>query len=146
MNGFSWLQLCQAACCLCFACVYSSCKPIYIYIYLCVSCLVTVVGKLRMQLSDTNCVCCASNFRVGRALVCSVPGLAMRLQPRVTSLGSPLGAGTRRNAKVAQARLESFRRLRAAGVSVPRLMTTGGVAALKFGQTVMGVSNKALLQ
>ena len=33
----------------------------------------------------------------------------MRFQPRVTSLGSPLGAGTRRNAKVAQARLESFR-------------------------------------
>ena len=71
--------------------------------------LVTVVSKLRLQLSDTKCVCCASNFRVGRALVCSVPGLAMRFQPRFTSLGSPLGAGTRRNAKVAQARLESFR-------------------------------------
>ena len=48
--------------------------------------LVTVVGKLRMQLSGTKCVCCASSFRIGRTLACSVPGLALRFRPRVSSL------------------------------------------------------------
>ena len=54
---------------------------------------------------------------------------------------------------VAHARLKSFRarkmrfrRLRAAGVSIPRLIRTGGVAALTFRQAVTGVSNKPLLQ
>ena len=77
----------------------------------------------------------------------------MRFAPRVTSLGSALGAGTRRNMTVAHTRLKSFRarkmrfrRLRAAGVSMPRLMRTGGVAALTFEQAVTGVSNKLLLQ
>ena len=55
--------------------------------------------------------------------------------------------------RVAHARLASFRarktrfqRLRSAGVSVPHLMRTGGIAALTFGQAVTGVSNKLLLQ
>ena len=39
-----------------------------------------------------------------------------------------------------------FRRLRDAGVNIPRLMRTGGVAALTYGQAVTGVSNKLLLQ
>ena len=55
--------------------------------------------------------------------------------------------------KVANARLASFRlrkklfqRLRNSGVDTPRLMRTGGIAALTFGQAVTGVSNKMLLQ
>ena len=63
--------------------------------------LVTIVGKLRMKLSTTKCVGCASNFRVGRTLASAVPGIVLKFQPRVTPLGSPLGAGTRRNTKVA---------------------------------------------
>ena len=55
--------------------------------------------------------------------------------------------------KVANARLANFRarrgrfqRLRSSGVDTSRLMRTGGVAALTYGQAVTGVSNKLLLQ
>ena len=44
------------------------------------------------------------------------------------------------------ARIPRFKRLRNAGVDIPRLMRTGGIAALTFGQAVTGVSNKLLLQ
>ena len=115
--------------------------------------LLSVMVQLRMRLSDSKCVCCASSFRIGRSLAGSVPGLVMRFAPRVTSLGSALGAGTRRNMTIARARLANFRarktrfqRLRDAGVNVPRLMRTGGVAALTYGQAVTGVSNKLLVQ
>ena len=115
--------------------------------------LVSVMVQLRMRLSDTKCVCCASSTRIGRAIVAAATGLQLRLAPRVTSLGSALGAGRRRNMKVAHARLagfqsrkKRFRRLRNAGVDTARLMRTGGIAALTFGQAVIGVSNKLLLQ
>ena len=115
--------------------------------------LVSVMVMLRMRLSDSKCVCCASSIRIGRSLVGAVPGLKLRFVPRVTSLGSALGAGRRRNVKVAHARLANFRarkarfkRLQKARVNVPRLMRTGGVAALTYGQAVTGVSNKLLLQ
>ena len=55
--------------------------------------------------------------------------------------------------KVANARLTNFRlrkkrfqRLRNSGVDTSRLMRTGGIAALTFGQAVTGASNKMLLQ
>ena len=115
--------------------------------------LLSVMSQLRMRLSDSKCVCIASNVRIGRLLADSVPGLVLRCAPRVTSLGSALGAGTRRNITVAHARLSNFRarkarfrRLRAAAVSIPRLMRIGGVAALTFGQAVTGVSDKLLLK
>ena len=115
--------------------------------------LVYVMALLRMRLSDTKCVCCASSLRIGRELTNAVPGLKLRYAHRVTSLGSALGAGRRRNMMVAHARLASFRarkarfqRLRSAGVDVPRLLRTGGIAALTYGQAVTGVSNKLLLQ
>ena len=99
--------------------------------------LVYVMALLRMRLSDTKCVCCASSLRIGRELTTAVPGLKLRYAHRVTSLGSALGAGRRRNMMVAHARLASFRarkarfqRLRSAGVDVPRLLRTGGMAAL----------------
>ena len=83
----------------------------------------------------------------------AAPGLALRLAQRVTSLGSALGAGRRGNMKVANARLTNFRlrekrfrRLRSSGVDTSRLIRTGGIAALTFGQAVTGVSNKVLLQ
>ena len=43
-------------------------------------------------------------------------------------------------------RKDRFRRLRCAGVDTARLMRTGGVSALTFGQAVTGVSNKLLQQ
>ena len=45
-----------------------------------------------------------------------------------------------------QLRKRRFRRLRCAGVDTARLMRTGGVSALTFGQAVTGVSNKLLQQ
>ena len=115
--------------------------------------LVSVMVLLRMRLSDTKCVCCASSTSIGRAIINAVPGLKLRLAPRVTSLGSALGAGRRRNTKVAearladfQARLKRFRRLRYAGVDTARLMRTGGISAMSFGQAVTGVSDKLLLR
>ena len=45
-----------------------------------------------------------------------------------------------------QLRKKRFRRLRNAGVDTARLMRTGGISALTFGQAVTGVSNKLLLQ
>ena len=43
-------------------------------------------------------------------------------------------------------RLPRFRRLRAAGVSTARLLRTGGVAAMPYGQAVMGVAPSVLLR
>ena len=40
--------------------------------------LVVVISQLHTQLLGTKCACCASSFRISRALACSVPGLAMR--------------------------------------------------------------------
>ena len=115
--------------------------------------LVSIIAQLRMRLSDTKCVCCASSLRIGRAMTGAVPGLKLRFAHRVTSLGSALGASRRRTMKVANARLANFRarrgrfqRLRSSGVYMSRLMRTGGVAALTYGQAVIGVSNKLLLQ
>ena len=71
--------------------------------------LLSVIGMLRMRLSDSMCFCCASNFRIARALADSVPGLVLRFAPRVASLGSALGAGSRRNMTVVRTRLENFR-------------------------------------
>ena len=71
---------------------------------------------------------------------------------RVTSLGSALGAGRRRNMLVAKKRLKEFRArrkrfgvLKKSKVSVPRVLRTGGTAALTFGQETMGVSPSMLL-
>ena len=90
---------------------------------------------------------------LGLALVQALPELALRYQRQVTSLGSGLGAGVRRNAHVTKKRLASFRQrrprfrcLRRAGVRVGRLMRTGGAAALSFGQAVVGVAPGMLLQ
>ena len=44
--------------------------------------LLSVIKQLRMRLSDSKCVCCASSFRVGRSLAGSVPGLVMRFAIR----------------------------------------------------------------
>ena len=109
--------------------------------------------EMRLTFSATKNVCCASQSRIGLALVQALPELTLRYQRRVTSLGSGLGGGVRRNAGVAKTRLVAFKRrrgrfrsLRRAGVRVDRLVRTGGTAALSFGQAVVGVSPAMLLQ
>ena len=111
------------------------------------------LAAMRLTLSDTKNVCCASLLRIGLELVRTLPLLRLRYRHRVTSLGSGLGAGRRRNALVVATRLAKFvcrrgrfRRLRRVGVRTDRLMRTGGTAALQFGQATTGVSNAALLR
>ena len=66
-------------------------------------------------------------------------------------MGAPLGAGTRRNCRVAlkrtadfRLRMPRFRKLRRLGIHTAKLMRTGGVAALTYGQGVVGVSPSTL--
>ena len=118
-----------------------------------VRCIVASFVMMRLTFSPTKNVCCASRPRLGLALVKSLPDLAIRYRHRVVSLGSGLGAGRRRNAQVASARLTKFvqrrgrfRWLRRSGVRTDRLLRTGGVSALQFGQAVIGVSPATLLR
>ena len=115
--------------------------------------IVSKFTSMRLTFSDTKNVCCASRPLLGQALVRALPELSLRYQHRVVSLGSALGAGRRRNAQVATRRLAAFvarrgrfRRLRRAGIRTDRLMRTGGIAALTFGQGVTGVSPALLLK
>ena len=82
----------------------------------------------------------------------AIEGLTISVASRVTSLGSGLGAGCRRNMKQVAKRLRAFKRrkfmfkrLRRAGVRTDRLMRTGGIAFLTFGQRALGVSSSLLL-
>ena len=95
---------------------------------------------MRLSFSDTKNVCCASRARFGIAVVSALPDITVSYKHRVTSLGSGLGAGRRRNAGVVAKRLGSFvrrrarfRRLRRAGVRTDRIIRTGGSAAMEFG-------------
>ncbi len=106
-----------------------------------------------LEVSRKKSVCTASSAATGIAIQRGLLRFAVRYVDRVKSLGSGLGAGTRRNARVTagrlrafQLRLPRFRRLRAAGVSTARLLRTGGVAAMTFGQSVVGVAPSLLLQ
>ncbi len=80
-------------------------------------------------------------------------GLSAKAANRVASLGSGLGAGTRRNVLIVKKRLKGFvgrrhrfKRLRAAGLKTDRLLRTGGISAMTFGQRALGGSNTTLLQ
>ena len=56
----------------------------------------------------------------------------------MTQVRKRLGAFVNRRAK--------FKRLRAAGVRTDRLLRTGGISAMTFGQRALGVSDAVLLQ
>ena len=106
-----------------------------------------------MSISRTKSFCTASTAALGKRLVDRLSEFNLQLCDRVTSLGSALGAGKRSNAKELQQRLNAFkkrspryRKLVAAGVCSKKLMRTGGVSALTFGQAATGVSNTNLLQ
>ena len=114
--------------------------------------LAAAIASMRMRLSATKSVLCASRHRMGRAIMAALPALALQYRHRVTSLGAALGAGRRRNATVAASRLKGFiarrnlfRRLTRVGVNVSRLMRTGGAAALQYDQSLTGVSNRTLV-
>ena len=81
----------------------------------------------------------------------SFQGLTVRDAARVTSLGSCLGAGVRRNMlqvgkrlRAFVARRSRFKKLRAAGIRPERILRIGGASALIFGQRALGVSDSFL--
>ncbi len=93
----------------------------------------------------------ASSRAVGAAVAASLRRWGFSYVDRVKGLGAAMGAGVRRNAKVARQRLAKFikrrarfRRLRAAGVRIARLINTGGNAYLSHGQADTGVATSLL--
>jgi hypothetical protein len=83
----------------------------------------------------------------------AIEGITIRVAGRVTSLGTGLGAGRRRNMTQAVKRLSSRKQrrnrskmLKRAGVKTDRIVRTGGVAYITFGQKSLGVSDSLLLQ
>ena len=105
-----------------------------------------------MSFSDTKNVTCASTHKLADDVCAGLTGIIVKPVPRCVSLGSGLGAGTRRNVQQLSKRLAKFRkrlprfkRLRRASVRTDRLLRTGGLAAMNFGQKAMGVSNSMLM-
>ena len=86
-----------------------------------------------MAVSRTKSLCTASTPSIGARLAEGLREFGIRFYGRVTSLGSAIGAGRRRNAKVLNKRLKAFkargprfRKLATAGICTKRLMRTGG--------------------
>ena len=100
-----------------------------------------------MEVSRAKSYCTASTAAIGKRLEHGLRRYGIKLQKRVMSLGSALGAGRRRNAMGLRKRLRGFlaraprfRSLAAVGVKTQRLLRTGGIAALSFGRAVTGVA------
>ena len=97
--------------------------------------------------------CASSCPRVARAIAQRLDKYNFLQAERVVSLGVGLGGGNKRSTFVLSKRLRAFvrriprfRKLRRAGVSVGRVLRTGGTAAFTHGQAVCGVSPSMLLQ
>ena len=113
--------------------------------------MVKDLQELRLTLSDTKNVVCATTESLAQETLKWFTGFAITAANRIVSLGSGLGAGSRRNAKQMRKRLKAFttrrrrfKRLRASGVRTDKLLRTGGNAAMVYGQRAMGVSNVML--
>ena len=105
-----------------------------------------------MRFSDTKNVCCASSNALARAVVRSCKNIKIKAVSSVVSLGTEFAAGTRRRTGKSRRRLAAFaaRRhrfevLRRARVDTGKLLRTGGVSALTYGQKALGVSPSVLL-
>ena len=92
-------------------------------------------------------------MRLGQELGGQLAQYGVQFNMKNKSLGTGLGSGVRRNALVINTRLKRFRQrlgryrlLRKAGVDTSRVLRTGGVAALTFGQSPLGVSPSILVQ
>lgn len=106
-----------------------------------------------MEVSATKSICTASSEKLGRGIADDLADCRIPFARMVKSLGTGLGAGRRRCAMVLNKRIKQFRKrisrfrgLRRAGVDTTRVLRTGGVAALTFGEIAAGVSPSMLLQ
>ena len=96
---------------------------------------------------------CASSRSLARHAVGPFSHASVSVSDRVTSLGSGPAAGRRRNMLQARERLKAFRArrgrfqmLKRCGVKTDRLLRTGGISVLTFGQHALGVSVTMLRQ
>ena len=117
-----------------------------------VNLFVSELSELRLTFSDKKNVVCATTRALAEMAADAFDIISVTVAQRVTSLGSGLGAGKRRNMlnvrkrlKAFRARGDRFKNLRAAGCQTDRLLRTGGIAALTFGQRALGVSDSMLL-
>ena len=104
------------------------------------------------EVSTTKSLCTASSPSLGRRIAGALARYGIQYKDRVVSLGSALGGGRRRNAQVIAKRLQAFRRrlprmrkLVKAKVCTKRILRTGGIASLTYGQAVTGVATTVLL-
>ena len=109
--------------------------------------------RMRLEFSPTKNATSASSDSLSKQVCEGLVGIAVAAMSRCVSLGTGLGAGTRRNCQQARkrlgafrARLPRFKALRRARVHTDRLLRTGANSAMTFGGRAMGVSDSTLLQ
>ena len=106
-----------------------------------------------LVLSRTKNRVVASCRELGEAISDGLKAWNVIRCPLVKMLGVGSTAAVRRNTAVATARTAAFLRrrgqfgkLRKAGVDIARLLRTGGLASVQFGQAAMGVADYPLMQ
>ena len=106
-----------------------------------------------LVLSRTKNRVVASCRELGEAISDGLKAWNVISCPLVKMLGVGSTAAVRRNTAVATARTAAFLRrrgqfgkLRKAGVDIARLLRTGGLASVQFGQAAMGVADYPLMQ
>ena len=109
------------------------------------------VAALRLDVSASKSCGVASSVRLAAALQLSLAAHGVKFQAAVKQLGVDRSSGRRRFTQAQHGRLTAFKRrlprlarLRRAGVSTARIMRTGGLAALNYGQSVLGVADGPL--
>ena len=122
----------------------------------CIRIIAEGILEAGMVMSDTKSVCSASTSQLANTLCKGWKeddDIHILVQQNVKSLGAGLGAGRRRNTAVQRKRLGAFkrrvpkfRRLVKLGIKADRVVRTGGLAGMTFGQAITGVSNSTLLR
>jgi len=105
-----------------------------------------MIEEMGMEVSRTKSVCTASDPKLGRGIAAELTEYGITYVDRAKSLGAGLGGGTRRNAIVQrkrltalQARIASFRKLRAMAIDTAKLLRAGGNSGLNYNAAITGV-------
>ncbi len=100
-----------------------------------------------MGVSRTKSGCTACDPKLGRTIAADLVDFGITYVHRAKSLGAGVGGGVRRNAIVQkkrltalQARVASFRKLRAMAIDTAKLLRTGGNSGLNYDAAITGVS------
>ena len=108
-------------------------------------------AEARMKVSDTKNYVLASRPTVGRSIEAGLKQWGVRWTSTAKVLGVGVGAGAIRCARFIERRLTDFgrtvgrhRRLRRVGIDTARLVKTGGVQRMAYGEEVMGVASGTL--